>query len=531
MQNKKKGYLFLFDIFLFLCLGVGLVLSKFLINLGITALIIRLIISPKKELIENFKQNKVFILILSLFFILNLLGLLWTQDLKYGLGDINKKILLLLIPLTIGLISPLDKRIIKLFYLFYISALLFGVLWGSVNYLIQDNPDTRKLIFSISHIRFALNLCFGIVSLTYILYKKKRISKSIRISILSVILLFAGYLFLSQAITGIVILFSMSLIYIPYHIFKHRKRYISYIILLFYLIIISYSCIWLYKEYSFYFTPNPIYNNNLSKTTPEGNPYDNLFDLKTIENGNYVYHYFCMSELTREWEKRTGLNAFERVNTQNGEGAYIDFLVRYMNSIHPVKDAEKFNKLSDKDIENIKNGITNKVYTHRFNLRPRLYKLFYQIDAFVKYGKVKNFSEIQRIELWKNSISIIKDNPIIGIGTGDIDKDFEKELIKRNSELYDSKLRAHNQYLSVMICFGVLGFILFVYWLVYPGIMKGLFSNLVYSGFFFISLMSMINEDTLDNLFGIAFFILIQSLFVFNFKDIKELMEEDKEKS
>lgn len=524
MLKNHKNYLIYLDICLFSALAIGLVISKFLVNFGMFALILRVIFSDRNIIKENFKRNKNLILILSLFFILNIIGMIWTDNIDYGLRDLNKKIGFLLIPIGIGLISPLDRRVIRFSYIFYIIAILFGVGWGSINYIIEDNPNTRNLIPYVSHIRFSLNLCLGIISLTYIIYKKKfiHIERGLSISIIGI---FTGYLFISQSFTGILIFFSIIIIYIPYHIYKHNNSWITYLILILYLSIISYSSFWIINEYNYYFTPNKFYSLSPKKTTNEGNKFEDIFHDKSIENGNYVYHYFCMEEIAREWEKRTGINVFSRVETKNGEGAYLEFLVRYMNSIHPIKDAERFKLLSDEDIENIKNGIVNKVYTEKFGLRPRLYKLFFQINSYREYNTVKNFSEIQRLELWKNSISIIKENYLIGVGTGDIADKFESKLMERKSELYGSKLRSHNQYLNVGICFGLLGFIVFLFWLIYPGIKQRLFSNLIYSGFFFIISVSMIAEDTLDNLAGIMFFIIIQSLFAFNFKTIKEFFD------
>jgi hypothetical protein len=237
-----------------------------------------------------------------------------------------------------------------------------------------------------------------------------------------------------------------------------------------------------------------------------------MLDGKQIENGNYLYLYYCQDELEKEWEKRTGLKSIE----------YIDVIVRYMNSISPYKDAKRFRELTDSDIENIKNRIGNKVYLNKFSLRPRLYSIFLQINSYQVSGSVKEFSELQRLELWKNSVSLIKDNFFIGSGTGDIVDDFGNKLCERKSELCNTSLKSHNQFLYVFASFGLIGFIIFLIFLVYPPIQSGLFRSYIYVVFFYIAAISMLTEDTLDNQAGIMFYIFFASLMLFNANTIRQ---------
>ena len=521
MIDKKQG-LFVFDLIAIMVFALGLVLSKFMVNLGMVLFATRVILSGRQKIREGFERSKWMILVLVSFYLLNVLGSLWSEDIRYLLYDLNKKLPLLIVPISIGLISPLDKRVIRLGYTAYILALLAGVGIGTYNYIIQENPNTRSLIHSLSHIRFALNLSFGILSLSYFYIKSMLYSKRFyRQAIPLVLAWFLLYMFVSQSFTGLFILFSFLVLYIPYYIYKHKKGYKSILILSSYSLVIIGSVFYIKKQYDNFFTPNPIYSE--IEAGPRG-------ENRCIENGNYIYDHIYIEEIMGAWEDRTGLSAFASLDSNNTEIAYVDILVRYMNSIHPIKDSLRFAQLTDSDIHNIKAGISNRVYMEKFSIRPRLYRLFYQIEVFNKLGRVGGFSEIQRIELWKNSFSIIKDNPIMGIGTGDIAKEFEERLEARGSELSGSGLRAHNQYLTVWICFGLIGFLVFMFWLIYPGIRTGLFSSFLYIAFFYISVVSMLNEDTLDNLLGIMFFIFIQSIFVFNSDIILGRLEGDENK-
>lgn len=527
MALEKKNYIEYIDLVTLVVCIVGMMLSRFLINLGMVMLIARvLFIGSWKEKLENIMQNKVILITALSFIALHLVGLFWSENLKYGFGDISKKAALFIIPLCLAMI-PLRKEIIKYLYWSFILVLFVGATWGGIVYFSSINPDTRGLIFSSSHIRFSLNLCFGIISLLYILIRQYKSLKTwIRVISIFMVSYFFAYMIISQAMTGLVILFLFIIVYTPYYLIKYKKNLVSYSILSLYVIVISTSSIWIYFQYSYYFTPNKIYQTNISKITPDGEKYTELFNVKSIENGNYIYHYFCYKEVSQEWKKKTGIDANDKLVKKDGSkstNTYLDILVRYMNSKNPIKNARTFNELSNEDIENIKLGIENVVYTEKFSLKPRLYKIFYQINCFKEYKTIKNFSELQRIELWTNAAALIKENPLFGVGTGDIADKFEQKLKERNSQLYLSKLRTHNEYLTILLTFGIIGFALFMFWLVYPAYKQRLFYNFIYFTFFFILCVSMTTEDTLDNVAGIMFFVLVNYIFLFNTKEINEL--------
>ena len=77
-----------------------------------------------------------------------------------------------------------------------------------------------------------------------------------------------------------------------------------------------------------------------------------------------------------------------------------------------------------------------------------------------------------RIELWKSTCQVIQDNPLTGVGTGDLQATLDKiyETIKSpNKEYYNYKVyNSHNQFLDVAATVGILALLLFVWSLVYP---------------------------------------------------------------
>ena len=511
----KKSFSFYFDILSLLVCIAGIVLSRFLMNFGMGMLVFRLLfIGSWDKKWENIKSQKRILLIILSFFFMHLIGLIWTDNIGLGVDEITRKLSFLLIPISIIAISPLDKSILKYLFGGFLLSIFVGTIWGTINYFSDPYIDPRTLIPPASHIRFSLNIALAILILIRVIIINRDKNKLVcKVIAATLGLWFIVYLILSQAMTGIVLLSLFIFLYIPYYSIRIKKKKSTIIIFSIYFLSILISSLWVYKEYNYYFTPNKIYQTKLMEKTPDGGKYLHIRENKHIENGNYLYLYYGFDEINYEWKKRTGLDPVK----------YRDDIVRYMNSISPYKDGKRFRELTDTDIENIKNKIGNKVYTERFSLRPRLYSIFLQLNSYHINGSFIKSSELQRIELWKNALALGKDNFLIGTGTGDIAYDFAGKLSERKSELAGTNLKAHNQYLYIYASFGIIGLIIFIIFLTYPPIYLKLFNTYIYMVFFFIVAISMLTEDTLDNLAGMMFFIFINSIMLFNSKSIKEL--------
>jgi len=113
-------------------------------------------------------------------------------------------------------------------------------------------------------------------------------------------------------------------------------------------------------------------------------------------------------------------------------------------------------------------------------------------------------------------LQIIKNNLLIGVGTGDIAKSFDEQYEKSNSLLKkENRLRSHNQYLSIAVTFGVIGLLWFLFTLFYPAYKMKMYSDILYLSFFFIAVFSFFTEDTLETQAGVTFYAFLNSLFLF----------------
>jgi O-antigen ligase len=105
---------------------------------------------------------------------------------------------------------------------------------------------------------------------------------------------------------------------------------------------------------------------------------------------------------------------------------------------------------------------------------------------------------------------------ILGTGTGDFRDEMLLQYKKDKSNL-DEKYRylPHNQYLTFLIAFGLTGFAIILFSVIYPVVISKAGKNILFSLFLMIVLLSMAGEDTLETHTGVTFFAYFYGLFVF----------------
>jgi len=112
-----------------------------------------------------------------------------------------------------------------------------------------------------------------------------------------------------------------------------------------------------------------------------------------------------------------------------------------------------------------------------------------------------------RILVWQSGWQIIQEHPFFGVGTGDVkDALLEEYSHKGIKYAYSRRLNAHNQYLQTYLSVGLIGFLVLVAMLVWPGILAFRRKNYIY--FFFILLVSMniLVESMFECQAGIVFY-------------------------
>ena len=520
-------------------LTISLPLSVFVMSVSQFILLTNWIIEGdfrrKWSVLKKRKSLWAFFLIILIHF----LGLFYTFDYQTGFHDIQIKIPLLIVPLIVGTSKQLDIFSIKKIMLFFSGAVLLSSLI-SVGLLYNFTPaltlykivkhkqfvltNIRDISIFIAHIRLSLLVLTSIASLIYFSFISEIKGNFIhRLISLILVFWFACFLVILSSFTGLVILSIISIItgvYLLANIINVKIRYLSlFLLTLFFATIIVY----VFGIYSEFYDVKSIKTETIEKYTKEGNPYVNNFDSELLENANFVNIYVCEKELKREWNKLSSI----KYNDLDKNGFKTKYtLLRYLTSRSYRKDAEGVKKLNKQDIFNIENSICNYKYNDT-SLRTKIYALIWEIDVYKKKGNPSGHSTTQRIEFLKVAKEIIKDNSLLGVGTGDLQQEFDKEYIKTNSQLSKRwRLRAHNQFVSFILAFGFVGFVFIIFALLYPVFYEKKWKSYLFLVFFTIAILSMLNEDTLETQAGVTFFILFYTLFVFSYKTPKSIRLE-----
>jgi|LakMenE01Jun11ns_1017448.scaffolds.fasta_scaffold9958751_3 O-antigen ligase len=146
------------------------------------------------------------------------------------------------------------------------------------------------------------------------------------------------------------------------------------------------------------------------------------------------------------------------------------------------------------------------MYKYVPSVSQRISEVRNEINQYKDGGNPSGHSITQRFEYWKIAKHIFVSNPIIGVGTGDINDEY-----KLYYEIHDTPIkkefqfRAHNQYFTILSTFGILGFAIFIFAFILPyfkGIQK---YSLLPTVFIIITMLSMLTEDTLETQAGATF--------------------------
>lgn len=468
------------DVFIICFTIIGMIFSHAVMSFSMVFMALRFVFTDKSR-IKSYPKGA--LLAVFSFFILILIGMIWSEGGKEAWKQLEKSLPFLIVPLYFLNLALQPKKHLKIYAVIYLLSLVVAVAIGVFNLITLDNPDTRTIMPFCSHIRFALHLSLASSFIVIYCFQNKKYS------LLLLALCFEVYMLITSSLTGVVISFVILLFVLPFLFRKKNKKLFYGIISFVSIVIIGVISVIAYCAKD-YFVPK------------QGKEIENL----VIENGYYIFDNVDYGQMKEGVNKYLKVEEDAVCKSKEGEFAYVDIAIRYLNSKGYEKNLKGWEKLSQKDLENIKMGIPNYVYAENIPLKERLYSTFLEIEAYNKDGKVKGSSLIQKLELWRNSLLVIKDNLLIGVGTGDAPLELKKQLEKTNSELADTNMRTHNQYLSIVFSYGLIGFVIWLFFLFYPALKEKLFKNPYYVIFLLIMLISFLSEDTLDNQAGIMMF-------------------------
>lgn len=492
-----------------LFLLAGLVFSKFL--LSFTQIIFILVVASdanaRRRLLNALRHP--LLLLLIAFYLYHIVGLLWSEDMKYAMHDLRIKLPLLTFPIMFAAAGMSDRKTIRRLALAFVAMVALMSLFSLIRYYISPTTPNNIALFH-SHIRFSLLIC---LSLVFLLHYSINSRGKILIPIVMTSVILLWFLIVLSSFTGFVVLAAL-LIIVPWlyrHQIRNRITQIAVLAIPFLTIILVFAAFNSVRNQCFSIHEHTE-SGQLDSLTISGHPYLHDRNAHLKENGYHVYYYIEETEMCNAWNQRSDHKVFP---ADSATYAFRNIIMRYVTSKGLHKDSTGIMSLTDKDIQLIEAGYTNYLLPTFDPIRKRIYGFLWEWNVYQETGNPSGHSLTQRIEYWKAALHLIASNPLLGAGTGDPTKAFHEEYDRMHSMLGEKfRLRSHNQFLSTAVQLGIPALILFLITLIVPFIMRRAIEPTLYISFIFIFLLSMLNEDTLETQVGVSFYALFNSLFL-----------------
>ncbi len=523
-----------------LMVAVGLTLSPFLMGmsqfwLATVWLVDGIVAKDFKNKLSRFWHNKAAVLLVA-FYLMHVVGLLWTSDFQYALKDLRVKLPILVMPFVLSSMEPLDRKRFDMVMLVYVLSVFIATLFSSVTYWRHDYEDVREISRFISHIRFCLNIVFCIAIIGWYIVKTKVPEASQRAEGQSMVRFpvpafstkfavnrylqyflvfwFVYQIYILESLSGYVILGAVVLVTAVYAFLQWKKSRAWHVAVvatvLAFLVVVTLLAIHFVRPM---LKVEPVDFAALEKKTAMGNDYWHDTVYNPVEDGKYVGLYYCRKELQEAWHQRSDY-AFEG-NTSNGENLEAT-LSRYLTSKDLRKDAQGVMALTEEDVHNIEQGVANYNNWKHPGIHARLSSTLFEYNLYRRFNNPNGGSLSQRIEFTRASFHIIGQHPWFGVGTGDVPQAFAQTYDEIQSPLNDEfRFRAHNQYLAIAVAFGLVGLAFFLFVMLYPWFSSKRYHTYLYLVFLSIMLLSMFPEDTLETQAGATLFAFFVSLLLF----------------
>ncbi len=498
-------------------LGACLPLSIFGISFSIIVLISNWVLEAdfKYKFTQLVRRKSVWI-ILSIM-LLYLIGLLYTQDIHYGLKRIKVLLIFMTINLVLGTMKPLSKKELKFIFQIFLAAVFVasvisvGHYYGWFGYKIQD---IREISIFIYNSYFSLMVNFSVIILLYFLLFNFQIKSWYEVITYTLLCLwFSFFVFFLRSFLGILVFVIVIPVFLIALISRIKTRFIR---LLFFslagILVMSFLSLVVVSVIRYY-NINESELDNLPAFTSNGNVYNHNINSRQIENGHYVWINICEKELKQEWNKIS----IYKYDSLDKKGQMIKYtLIRYLTSKGLNKDSAGIHQLNAEDVALIEHGYANYIFKNKYGVYQRIYQIIWEIDMYIKTGSTYSHSVAQRLAFAKQAIKIIGRKPLFGVGTGDIRSEMVKQSLSDNLMFQKEWTgKPHNQFLSFAISFGIIGCFWIVFCFIYPVFIENKQKDILLIMFLLLYCISMLSIDTFDFHVGIAFFAFFYCIFIY----------------
>jgi len=405
-------------------------------------------------------KNNPGIWIFSSFYFVGAFSFFYSDNTGQVMKHMQNSLALLAAPLVIGTSRPVSYRDLKIF----IGAMTLGVV---INSILSYALFTGLIHAEITNFRhysyFSSNIhvsYIAVMAMIFIYYHVTRTWSRLPVAenrlLLFLMIWMAIYVVFLRSFAGLMVMGAFIWIVLLMKSMKWKAVIrIPVIVALIVLPLLPLAL--LYQIYQKNFSDYEVEVAELPKETAQGNPYRHNLKNPLMENGRYVGLFIAEKELEQTWNQRSSLPYDGK---DEKEQPLHMTLKRYLTAKGLRKDARGVKALSERDIRNVEEGITNPVYADKKRFfTSRLYTVAQGLHQYKRTGKPFD-SITQRMEAYPAMIHIISENFWIGVGRGDIYRAHDKYYAEKFKRPDQFKLVAgHNQYLKTMASFGLIGLV------------------------------------------------------------------------
>lgn len=494
-----------------LVIAIGLPLSKPVMSIGQFILAGNWLLEGRySQKLKALFSNKLALLLIGVL-VLHLIGMAWTEDQAYGWRDLRIKLPLFLMPFLVFTSEQITAKQLKFLLGTFVLAVFIGSLASTLIYFGitgEEILNRRKMMPFISHIRFSLMVVLSIGISAYYLFKEKQLSALQRMALTMMCIWLFFYLVLLESASGYAA-FAALLVYLVIRgILANGSIRRRMVVLGLGLVFGVASTVYIKYVIDRHYYEIPFNAAQLEVYSPAGNIYAHSNEIPYCENGHRIYNYLQMDELRKEWPK---VSEYDFDGFDNRGEELWPTLIRYMTSQGLRKDSTDFQKLTPHDIRSIENGVTNPDKEKMWGVAPRIEGFLWEYDKYRLTGDPSGSGLMLRMIYVRTGWELFKQNPVIGIGTGDTKKEYFNYYDEHGNLGTGHRAWAHNQIVTIFVCLGLIGGLWFLLSLVYPLTMK---PGLLYMMFFMIVCTSFFADDTLETQAGATFYAFFNAVFL-----------------
>lgn len=235
------------QIFIFACFTwiAGLMWSRFGISLGMIFMLLAGLWGGNfQEKVKAFFSNKYYLAVFGIFIIFLVSGI-YSENTEYFAQRMRIKLPFLFLPFAFCASKGVDKKSMRLIFLFFIIVTLSGVLWSLSHFLLDvetyvENYSKGQIIPTpIHHIRYSIMIAVAISMSGYLLMDKSRLKE--KYFLIGSIVFLTIYLHILAVRSGLLALYVLVLFSCIYYFLSKRNFKLLLGIVLFSILAITFS--------------------------------------------------------------------------------------------------------------------------------------------------------------------------------------------------------------------------------------------------------------------------------------------------